>query len=106
MLNLIKTYENHSKNKRFLVHYEDLRKNTLEELEKIYKFLEIDIKRNELEELVEKYSFENIPEKDKGEGKFARSASPGKWKENFTEEEKKLMSEIMGEKLKGLGYIV
>ena len=40
----------------------------------------------------------------RGKGKFARSASPGKWKDNFNEKEIQLMNEIMGETLKRVGY--
>jgi len=51
-----------------------------------------------------RYSFENIPTDQKGKGKFARSASPGKWKENFNEEEQEVINDIMKETLKELGY--
>ena len=101
---LITTYENHPKERVFLTRYEDLRKNTLDILSKIYKFLEIDISNTDLEKLVAKYSFENIPTEKKGSGKFARNASPGMWKEKFNEEEKKLMEDIMGKTLLRIGY--
>jgi len=102
--NLLKTYDMKSKDLRYKIKYEDLRKNTLEELEKIYKFLEINIPKLELEKIVTKFSFENIPEKDKGPGKFRRSATPGKWKENFNDEEKKVLEDIMGSTLRMLEY--
>jgi len=57
-----------------------------------------------VDDLIQKYNFDNIPANKKGSGKFYRSATPGKWKENFNEEEKKIMEEIMGESLKKLGY--
>lgn len=101
---LMRTYENHSKNLRILVRYENLRKNTLTELQKIYDFLEIDITKEELENLVSKFSFENIPSKSKGKGKFTRFASPGMWKKNFNEEEKKLMKSIMEKSLTRMSY--
>ena len=41
---------------------------------------------------------------EKGRGKFTRSATPGKWKENFSEEEIKIMDQEMGDLLKNLGY--
>jgi hypothetical protein len=97
-------YENHSKKLRYMVKYEDIRNNTFEELKKIYDFIGIKISEKELEYIVEKYSFENIPSEKKGSGKVTRSASPGKWKENFTQEEQKIMNEIMDEKLRELGY--
>jgi len=101
---LLSLFENHPSNLCHKVKYEDLRKNTKEELEKIYKFLEIDVPQEKLDEIVSKYSFENIPDSQKGSGKVRRSASPGKWKENFSEEEQKIMNEKMGETLKKLGY--
>jgi len=102
--NLMNVYEKHSKNFRIIVKYEDLLKDTFGELKKIYKFLEIDISENKLKEIIEKYSFKNIPEKDKGVGKSARSATPGKWEEHFSDEEKELMQKIMGVTLKKIGY--
>jgi len=98
------TLANHDKKLRIMVRYEDLRKNTVEELSKIYQFLEIDITKSKLEEIVEKYSFENIPSQSKGKGKFIRFATPGKWKENFNEEEQKLMNSTMEKTLTSLGY--
>jgi hypothetical protein len=104
-MEVIKTaYENHSKELRYIVKYENLRNNTFEELKKIYDFIGIKIREKELEEIVEKYSFKNIPSEKKGSGKVTRSASPGKWKENFTQEEQNVMNEIMGKKLRELGY--
>jgi len=101
---LMKAYHNHSKNLCILVKYEDLRKNTFDEVKKIYKFLEIDISEKELVKIVEKFTFENLPDEVKGKGKFHRAASPGLWKENFDEEEKELMEKIMGPTLRKLGY--
>lgn len=91
-------------NLRFLVKYEDLRKNTEEILTKIYRFLEIDISESEIEKLVVKYSFESILPEEKGEGKFARAATPGLWEKHFSEEEKSIMKKIMGKTLKQIGY--
>ena len=52
----------------------------------------------------DKNSFENIPSHLKGIGKAVRSASPGKWRTNFSDEEKTVMNSIMGKTLKTLGY--
>jgi len=102
--NFLNTYEKGSKDNMFLVKYEDLRKNTFETISSIYKFLKIDISDNELKNIIDKYSFENIPKNEKGSGKFNRSATPGKWKENFSKDEIKIMNNIMDETLKLLGY--
>ena len=87
-----------------MVKYEDILKNTFGELEKLYKFLEIEISTQEIQKIVQKYDFKKIPEDQKGPGKFHRSASPGKWKEHFSEEEKNTLNVIMGDTLKKLGY--
>jgi hypothetical protein len=101
---LIKTHEIHSKDYSLVLKYEDLRSDTLGTLRGIYDFLEIEISNEVLKTLVSKYSYENIPEKWKGNGKFIRSASPGKWKVTFTEKEKDLMNNLMGNTLHQLGY--
>jgi len=101
---LMKTYNSHSKDFRLLVRYEDLRHNTLNEVKKIYRFLGIEISENDAKNIVEKYSFENIPEEQKGKGKFIRTANPGGWKENFNEKEVRTMEEIMGDTLRDLKY--
>jgi len=104
MEKLLETYDNHPKNLRYLIKYEDLMRNTFENLKKLYKFIEVDISKKELDSIVKKYSFKNIPNEEKGKGKFIRSATPGKWKENYTTKEKKIMTEIMQKMLKKLGY--
>ena len=87
-----------------VVKYEDLLQNTSSELKKIYDFIGIDIPDDELQKIVQKHSFENLPANSKGSGKVTRSATPGKWKENFSEEEQKIMQDIMGKTLSDLGY--
>jgi len=101
---IMKTFEQHDKKLRFLVKYENLRYNTLEELKKIYQFIGIEIDNGELEKIVNQYSFEKIPAELKGKNKVTRSASPGKWKENFSKEEQDLVNSIIDETLNKLGY--
>jgi len=103
---LLNAYENHSSELRLLLKYEDLRGNTFEELKKIYQFLEVKIDDKEIRKIVNKFAFENIPKNQKGQGKFKRFAYPGKWKENFNDEEKVLLTKLIGENLKKLGYSV
>ena len=102
---LSSTYENHDVNLRYKLRYEDIRVNTLPELKKIYDFIGIDAPQDELEKIVQKHSFENIPSNQKGTGKVARSAKFGKWEENFSEEEQKIMTDYMGKTLAKLGYL-
>ena len=99
-------YENHNPKLRLLVKYEDLNKNTVEKLHKIYQFLEINISDEDVKSIVDKYAFENIPNSEKGSGKFFRSAKPGSWRQNFKEKEQELMNTIMGETLSEFDYEV
>jgi len=97
-------FEQHPKENKIKLKYENLRKNTFDELKKIYKFLEIDIPNNILKKIVEDQSYENLPKEIKGKGRVIRSANPGNWNTNFSEEEKIVINEIMGKKLKQFGY--
>lgn len=101
---IMKSYELHNKDRRLLLKYEDLRYDTLNILKKIYDFCEIQIAEEHLKKIVEKSKFENIPQNERGSGKFKRFATPGKWKENFTEEEVKMMENLIGETLHKIGY--
>ena len=102
--NLLKTYQNHNKNLKILIHYEDLLKNPFVELKKIYNLISINITDDELQKKIEKQSYKNVPEKLKGKGKLIRTASPGKWRENLNSEEQKIMQKIMKDTLKKIGY--
>jgi len=101
---LMKTYKKRSKDLTYLLHYEDLLANTSQELQKLYQFLGIDIGEKKLNDIIEKYSFKNIPDNKKGQGKFRRFASPGKWKENFNDEEQEIMNDILKNMLRKVGY--
>jgi hypothetical protein len=105
METVMKAYENHHPANRIMIKYEDLRKNTLEETKKLYQFLGIPISDKKLKKKVDKTAYENIPDSKKGSGKFVRSASPGKWRDSFSEEEKKIMHDIMGSLLEKFGYL-
>ena len=97
--NLLKTFDSYDKNLKMKLKYEDLRVETKSNLKKIYEFIEVEIPESEISNRVDQYSFEKLPKDKKGEGKVTRSASPGKWKDNFSEEEQGMMNEIMEETL-------
>lgn len=48
----------------------------------------------ELARGVEKHAFENLPEEEKGQGKFYRKATPGGWREDLTPEQAEIVEEI------------
>jgi len=69
---------------KVLVRYEELRVDTLGEMKRIYSVLGIPVEEEELRRVVEKHSWENVPEEEKGRGKFYRRGTPGGWKEDLT----------------------
>ena len=101
---LMKAYEKHHNDLRYLLKYENLRQDTFPEIQKIYKFIGIEINPETLEKIVKKYEFEDIPKEKRGKGQFRRFATPGKWKENFNEEEQLIMNSFMKDTIKKLNY--
>ena len=77
-----------------LVHYEQLRADTLTHMERLLVALQMPVDREDLAREVKKLSWENIPEERKGEGKFARKATPGGWKEDLTPEQARTVENI------------
>ena len=78
-----RAYDLHQGSK-VLVEYEDLRRDTLGTMKRIYSELEIRVDEGALARAVEKHSWANLPEKNKGKGKFYRKATPGGWREDLT----------------------
>jgi hypothetical protein len=78
---------------KVLVKYEELRSNTLAEMKHIHSVLEMEVDEKKLRRSVEEHSWENIPEEEKGEGKFRRKAKPGGWQEDLTPEQTRIVEE-------------
>jgi hypothetical protein len=87
-----RAYDSH-KGRKVLVKYEALRVDTLETMRLIYSTLEIPVDDEELEQAVAAHAWENIPEKNKGEGKFNRKATPGGWRVDLTPEQAQIVEE-------------
>ena len=43
---------------------------------------------------MEKHAWENVPEEEKGRGKFHRKATPGGWKEDLTPKQAEIIERI------------
>ena len=80
--------------RKVLVRYEELRADTLGTMKRIYSALETKVDEGKLAKTVEKHSWENIPEEEKGEGKFYRKAMPGGWREDLTPEQAERVERI------------
>src|SRR5688572_4408207 len=92
-------YEAH-KGPKVLIRYEELRDDTLGTMERLYSTLGIEVGGAELARAVEKHAWENIPEKEKGQGKFYRKAKPGSWREDLTPGQVEIVEQISATLLK------
>jgi hypothetical protein len=79
-----------------LVKYEDLLSDPLGVLRQTYSTLRISVEERELARVVDKHSWANIPEGDRGEGKFFRKGAAKRWHEDLTPRQVTLVEEIAG----------
>jgi Sulfotransferase family len=89
---------------RLLVRYEELLSDTPAQLRRIFDWLDVDVGEGDVEAIVASNAFEAVPKRRRGPGKAVRAATPGLWRRNLTPEEQQTMDEIMGDKLRELGY--
>ena len=87
---------------KVLIRYEELRSDTLGTMKRMYSSLGIEVDEEELGRVIEKHSWENIPEEEKGEGKFYRNPTPGGWREDLTPEQAETIERITAPLLKEL----
>jgi hypothetical protein len=78
---------------KVLVRYEELRSDTLKEMKRLHSALGMAVDEERLARSVEEHSWENIPEEEKGEGKFRRKATPGSWRSDLTAEQVRIVEE-------------
>jgi hypothetical protein len=88
-----RAYEAHE-GRKVVVRYEDLRADTLGTMKHMYGELGVPVEEARLAEAVEKHSWENIPEEEKGQGKFYRKATPEAWREDLTRRQVKTVERI------------
>ena len=86
-------YEAH-RGPKALMRYEDLRRNPLAELRRLCGLLRLGVSEEQLTRAVHKHSWENVPEEQKGEGKFYRKATPGGWREDLTPQQIEIVERI------------
>ena len=88
-----RAYEAHE-GRKVVVRYEDLRVDTLGTIKRMYGELEVPVEEPRLAKAVEKHSWDNIPEEEKGQGKFYRKATPEAWREDLTRRQVKTVERI------------
>jgi Sulfotransferase domain len=93
MSNGKKAFDDHD-GRKIMVRYDDLRTNALGTMREICAMLELPVDEKRLREVVDKHSWENIPQRERGEGKFYRKATSGGWKEDLTPEQAKIVEDM------------
>jgi hypothetical protein len=88
-----RAYEAHE-GRKVVVRYEDLRADTLGTIKRMYGELNVPVEEAKLARAVEKHAWENIPEEEKGRGKFYRKATPEAWREDLTRRQVKTVERI------------
>jgi hypothetical protein len=96
-------YEAHPGPKR-LLRYEELLADPARGLRELLDWLELPTTGERLDELVQTHAFDNMPEEERGESGFYRAARPGGWRENLRPAEQDAVMEVLGPKLRELGY--
>jgi hypothetical protein len=92
--NARKAYDAHE-GRKALIRYEDLKADALGTMHYLCSALEIPAGEEQLARIVEKHAWENVPNEEKGSGKFYRKATPGGWREDLTPEQARRIESIV-----------
>jgi hypothetical protein len=99
-----RAFDAHRDERKRLVRYEDLRADPTPVLTRLARWLGLPMEP--IVELAQLTSVKRMPEEEIGQGRFIRSAAPGQWQKNLSAEEQAMVHDILGEKLRELGYTV
>ena len=88
-----KAFDSH-RGRKVLIRYDDLRADTLGVMRHLCAELEIPVDEQRLARVVSKHSWENVPESEKGTGKFYRKATSGGWREDLTPKQAEIVEEV------------
>lgn len=97
-----RAYDGHEPSLRYLVRYEELLEDPTSQLAGLANWLDLDFQV--LSEAADALNVERVA--DRGPGKFVRAASPGLWRKNMTSDEQAILHDLMGSRLRALGYAV
>jgi hypothetical protein len=87
---------------KHMLRYEDLLREPHRHVGELFEWLGLSLRQAEVAALVERFAFERI--RNRGPRRFNRSATPGAWRENLRPEECAAVEEVLGEKVRELGY--
>jgi len=99
-----RAFDAHEPRLRWRLRYEDLRADTVGTLRPLVDWLGLKRSDSALRASVADNAFEAIPADQRGRGSQRRAATPGLWREHMGDSECEAMEEIIGPKLRELGY--
>jgi hypothetical protein len=99
-----RAFARHAPGRRVKVRYEELRADPVRELARVSLKLGISTTTERVRAIVEEHSFDGVPRSRRGPGQRIRTAAPGGWRQNLSAEERAAMTQIIGPKLRELGY--
>ncbi len=88
-----KAFDSHG-GPKILVRYDDLRSDTLGTMRRLCATLALPVDEQRLARVVSKHSWENVPQRERGAGRFYRKATSGGWREDLTPEQAKTIDDI------------
>ncbi len=88
-----RAFESH-RGRKTLVRYEDLVAGTPAAMRRLYSDLGIPFDEGDLSRAVARHSWKNVPEEEKGAGKFYRKGTPGGWREDLTPGQAAIVEEM------------
>ncbi len=91
--NAKRAYDGHHGHKT-IVRYEDLLADTTETIGRVCREIGLSVDEATINRVIEKHSWGNVPESEKGEGKFFRKGASGGWKEDLTPEQVGIVEEM------------
>jgi hypothetical protein len=94
----------HDPARRTMIRYEELRREPERVLAGLFDDIGVDASAERVREIVARHSFEEVPESRRGEGERIRRAEPGSWRQNLSAPERAAIGQIIGPKLRELGY--
>jgi hypothetical protein len=100
----LRAVERHPPELTRIVRYEELLAEPVGTLASLFKWMGIERSASEIERLAGAHSFHAVPAKRRGEGRRARSAKPGRWRESFSRAEQDAIHALISAPLRRLGY--
>jgi hypothetical protein len=97
-------HESHPPELTRIVRYEDLLADCAGVLAPLFEWLGLSRSQDRLQQIVARRSFAAVPEHKRGETQRARSAKPGRWRENLSADEQQSVMKIVSPRLARLGY--